>query len=56
MKVHKEEVKEGTGTKILTSNKLLFRLSVSLAQIKAGDNSCKLKDEIKDGRDCWMRA
>ena len=30
------EVKEGKGLKILTPNKLLGRLPVSLAQIKAG--------------------
>ena len=30
------EVKEGKGRKILTPNKLLGRLPVSLAQIKAG--------------------
>ena len=34
-----EEVKEGTGLKILTPNKLLTRLPILLAQIKAGNNS-----------------
>ena len=34
-----EEVKEGKGLKILTSNKLLTRLPILLAQIKAGSNS-----------------
>ena len=43
----KEEVKEGKGLKILTPNKLLTRLAISLAQIKAGNNSCKLKYEIR---------
>ena len=38
-----EEVKEGTGLKILTPNKLLTRLPISLAQIKSGNNSYKLK-------------
>ena len=42
-----EEVKEGKGLKILTPNKLLTRLPILLAQIKAGNNSYKLKDEIK---------
>ena len=41
------EVKEGKGIKILTPNKLLSRLPVLLAQIKAGNNSYKLKNEIR---------
>ena len=36
------EVKEGKGLKILTPNKLLIRLQILLAQIKAGNNSYKL--------------
>ena len=39
--------KTGSKIKILTSNKLLTRLSILLAQIKAGNNSNKLKNEIK---------
>ena len=42
-----EEVKGGKGFKILTPNKLLTRLPVLLAQINAGNNSHKLKNEIK---------
>ena len=42
-----EEVKEGIGLKISTPNKLLNRLPILLAQIKAGNNSCKLKNEIR---------
>ena len=42
-----EEVKEGKGLKILTPNKLLTRLPTLLAQIKAGNNSYKLKNEIR---------
>ena len=41
----KEEVKEGTGLKILTPNKFLTRLQILLLQ--AGNNSNKLKSEIK---------
>ena len=37
-----EEMKEGKG-KILTPNKLLTRLPILLAKIKAGNNSHKLK-------------
>ena len=36
-----EEVNEGKGLKILTRNKLLTRLPILLAQIKAGNNSYK---------------
>ena len=42
-----EEVKEVKGLKILTPNKLLTRLPILLARIKAGNNSYKLKNEIK---------
>ena len=38
-----EEVKERKGLKILTPNKLLIRLPMLLAQIKAGNNSYKFK-------------
>ena len=42
-----EELKEGKGLKILTPNKLLTRLPILPAQIKAGNNSYKLKNEIR---------
>ena len=35
------------GLKILTPNQMLSRLPISLAQLKAGNNSEKLKDEIR---------
>ena len=38
----KEEIK-GKEIKILTPNRLLSRLPILFAQIKAGNNSCKLK-------------
>ena len=38
---------EGKGFKILTPNNLLTRLSILLAQIIAGNNSYKSKNEIK---------
>ena len=41
----KEEVKEGTGLKILTPNKFLTRLQILLVQ--ARNNLNKLKSEIK---------
>ena len=42
-----EEVKEGKGLKTLTPNKLLATLPISLGQIKDGNNSYKLKNEIR---------
>ena len=42
-----EEVKEGKELKLLTPNKLLTRLPILLEQLKAGKNSCKLKNEIR---------
>ena len=42
-----EKVKEGKGIKIFNPNKLLTRLSILLAQIKAGNNSYKLEIEIR---------
>ena len=38
---------EGKGLKILTSNQVLSRLPISLAQLKAENNSEKLKNEIR---------
>ena len=37
---------EGQGLKILTPEQMLSRLPISLAQLKAGNNSEKLKNEI----------
>ena len=37
----------GEGLKILTPNQMLSRLPISLAQLKAGNNSEKLKHEIR---------
>ena len=42
-----EEVKEGKGLKILTPNKLLTRLPLLVAQTKGGNNSCKLRTDIR---------
>ena len=42
-----EEIKGGKGLKMLTPNKLLTRLPILTAQIKAGSNSCKLKNEMR---------
>ena len=37
----------GRGLKILTPNQMLSRLPISLAQLKTGNNSEKLKNEIR---------
>ena len=38
---------QGRGLKILTPDQMLCRLPISLAQLKAGNNSEKLKNEIR---------
>ena len=38
---------EGKGLKILTSNQMLSRLPITLVQLKVGNNSEKLKNEIR---------
>ena len=38
---------EGTGLKVLTPNQILSRLPITLAQLKARNNSEKLKNEIR---------
>ena len=42
-----KQKQEGKGIKILTSNQMLTRLPITLAQLKAGNNSEKLKKEIR---------
>ena len=44
-KLAKEQ--KGTGLKILTPNQMLKRLPIALAQIKAGNNSESLLNEIR---------
>ena len=43
-----EESQEGKGLKILTPNQMLKRLPIALAQVKAGNNSESLLNEIRD--------
>ena len=38
---------QGEGIKILTPNQMLNRLPIALAQLQAGNNSNKLKNEIR---------
>ena len=42
-----KERKIGQGLKILTPNQMLSRLPITLAQLEAGNNSEKLKNEIR---------
>ena len=43
----KNKAPKGTGLKILTPKKLLQRLPIALAQVKAGNNSKNLLNEIR---------
>ena len=42
-----EKKQRGQGLEILTPSRMLSRLSISLAHLKAGNNSEKLKNEIR---------
>ena len=44
---NKEIQKRGSGLKILTPDQMLSRLPITLAQLNAGNNSEKLKNEIR---------
>ena len=44
------ERQQGQGLKILTPQQMIARLSILLAQLKPGNNSQKLKNEIRNGR------
>ena len=46
LKFNKQNQK-GKGTKLLTPNQMLSRLPISLARLKTGNNSEKLKNEIR---------
>ena len=47
LEFNKEIQKQGLGLKILTPHQMLSRLPISLAQLNAGNNSEKLKNEIR---------
>ena len=47
LETDEEKVKKRKGLKILTPKKLLTRLPILVAQIKAGKNSYKLKNKIR---------
>ena len=46
-KQKQQQQQQGQGLKILTPNQMLRRLPISLAQLKAENNSEKLKNEIR---------
>ena len=47
IKLDSDTSKLGKGLKILTNKEMLSRLSILLAQIEAGNNSIKLKNEAR---------
>ena len=47
LKFNQLKQQQGEGLKILTPNQMLSRLPISLAQLRAGNNSEKLKNEIR---------
>ena len=47
IKLDSDTSKSGKGLKILTNNQMLSRLPILLAQIEAGNNSIKLKNEAR---------
>ena len=48
--------KKGQGLKILTPDQILSRLPISLAQLKAGNNKDKLKNQIRQLLDYLYRS
>ena len=46
-KFNEQSQQKGQGIKILTPNQMLNRLPIALAQLQAGNNSNKLKNEIR---------
>ena len=47
LKFNKQNQQKGQGIKILTQNQMLIKLPIALAQLQAGNNSKKFKNEIK---------
>ena len=47
LKINKQDQQKGQGINILTPNQMLNRLPIALAQLQAGNNSNKLKNEIR---------
>ena len=47
---------QGQGLKILTPKQMITRLPILLAQLKAGNNSQKLKNDIRQFLYCFCRS
>ena len=47
LKFNEQNQQKGQGIKILTPDQILNRLPITLAQLQAGNNSNKLKNEIR---------
>ena len=47
LKFNEQNQQKGQGIKILRPNQMLNRLPIALAQLQAGNNSNKLKNEIR---------
>ena len=47
LKFNEQNQQKGQSIKIITPNQMLNRLPIALAQLKAGNNSNKLKNEIR---------
>ena len=47
LRFNKQNQQKGQGIKILTPNQMINRLPIALAQLQAGNNSNKLKNEIR---------
>ena len=45
--LQKKRNQQGKGLKILTPDQMLSRLTIALALLKAGNNSQKLKNEVR---------
>ena len=56
LEFNKQNQQKGQGIKILTPNKMLTRLPIALAQLQAGNNSNKLKIEIRQLLYCLYRS
>ena len=46
----------GDGLKILTPNQMFSRLPITLAQLKAGYNSEKVKNKVRQSLYSWYRS
>ena len=51
-----EKSQKGEGLKILTPNQLLKRLPITLAQVKAGNNSESLLNEIRQQHNSFNKS